>query len=126
MNTRSSSLPWPPRLRRGSGRPHTVRAGVALAAALAAAAVGVVPAQGAPDPRGPGAPSASHSLRGPVTDERFYFVMADRFSNGSTANDDGGLGADPMVSGFDPTKKGFYNGGERSTTSRVWEPPQSG
>lgn len=38
--------------------------------------------------------------------------MADRFSNGSTANDQGGLGADPMVSGFDPTKKGFYNGGD--------------
>jgi alpha-amylase len=38
--------------------------------------------------------------------------MADRFSNGSTANDQGGLGSDPMVSGFDPTKKGFYNGGD--------------
>lgn len=38
--------------------------------------------------------------------------MADRFSNGSTANDQGGLGSDPMVSGFDPTNKGFYNGGD--------------
>ncbi|WP_458780763.1 alpha-amylase family glycosyl hydrolase [Arthrobacter sp. D3-16] len=38
--------------------------------------------------------------------------MADRFSNGSTANDHGGLGNDPMVSGYDPTKKGFYNGGD--------------
>lgn len=38
--------------------------------------------------------------------------MADRFSNGSTVNDQGGLGSDPMVSGFDPTKKGFYNGGD--------------
>jgi glycosidase len=38
--------------------------------------------------------------------------MADRFSNGSPANDQGGLGSDPMVSGFDPTKKGFYNGGD--------------
>jgi len=47
-----------------------------------------------------------------VTDENFYFVMADRFSNGDTANDDGGLGPDPMVSGFDPTRKGFYNGGD--------------
>jgi glycosidase len=47
-----------------------------------------------------------------VTDENFYFVMADRFSNGDTANDLGGLPADPMVSGFDPTKKGFYNGGD--------------
>jgi hypothetical protein len=54
---------------------------------------------------------AQHSLRGPVTDENFYFVMADRFANGDTGNDTGGLGTDPLVSGFDPTKKGFYNGG---------------
>ncbi|MEV6491960.1 alpha-amylase family glycosyl hydrolase [Actinoplanes sp. NPDC051633] len=53
-----------------------------------------------------------HSLRAPVTDENFYFVMADRFDNGDTANDRGGLGDDPLVSGFDPVKKGFYNGGD--------------
>ena len=29
--------------------------------------------------------SAGHSLRSPVTDENFYFVMADRFANGDTA-----------------------------------------
>ncbi len=55
---------------------------------------------------------ADHSLRGPVTDENFYFVMADRFQNGSTANDQGGLGSDPQKSGFDPTSKGYYNGGD--------------
>lgn len=94
---------------------HTVflRGGAALTAALVAAAAAVVAplptAQAAPDPEDV---SAVHSLRGPVTDERFYFVMADRFNNGSTANDDGGLGPDPMVSGFDPTRKGFYNGGD--------------
>ena len=90
-----------------------LRSGAALTAALVTAAAAVVvpvqAARAAPDPDGA---SAVHSLRGPVTDERFYFVMADRFSNGSTANDDGGLGADPMVSGFDPTRKGFYNGGD--------------
>jgi alpha-amylase len=59
-----------------------------------------------------GGPQARHSLRGPVTDENFYFVMADRFANGTTANDRGGLGDDPLVSGFDPTRKGFYNGGD--------------
>ena len=26
-----------------------------------------------------------------MTDQNFYFVMADRFSNGDTANDNGGL-----------------------------------
>src|SRR4029079_8705743 len=71
------------------------------------------------DPRHPGhghghghQADAGHSLRGPVTDENFYFVMADRFRNGDTANDEGGLGSDRLVSGFDPTKKGFYNGGD--------------
>ena len=55
---------------------------------------------------------ARHSLRAPVTDENFYFVMADRFENGDTGNDRGGLPDDPLVSGFDPTRKGFYNGGD--------------
>ena len=35
--------------------------------------------------------AARHSLRAPVTDENFYFVMADRFENGDTANDTGGI-----------------------------------
>ncbi|MFG1993997.1 alpha-amylase family glycosyl hydrolase [Actinoplanes sp. NPDC048988] len=65
-----------------------------------------------PAAAGGGALPGRHSLRAPVTDENFYFVMADRFDNGSTANDQGGLGADPLVSGFDPTRKGFYNGGD--------------
>ena len=51
-------------------------------------------------------------MRGAVTDEDFYFVMADRFANGDTGNDTGGLGNDRLVSGFDPTRKGFYNGGD--------------
>ena len=61
---------------------------------------------------GDGAGVARHSLRGPLTNHDFYFVMGDRFANGSTANDTGGLGDDPLVSGFDPTAKGFFNGGD--------------
>ncbi|WP_278236633.1 pullulanase-type alpha-1,6-glucosidase [Isoptericola sp. AK164] len=45
-------------------------------------------------------------------DEQFYFVMTDRFANGDTSNDTAGLGDDPLVSGFDPTNKGFYQGGD--------------
>ncbi len=56
--------------------------------------------------------TGKHSLRSSVTDENFYFVMADRFENGSTANDRGGLTGDRNVTGFDPTSKGFYNGGD--------------
>ena len=55
---------------------------------------------------------ARHAPRPGVTDQNFYFVMGDRFANGDPANDTGGLGGDPLVSGFDPTKKGFYNGGD--------------
>jgi alpha-amylase len=57
---------------------------------------------------------AQHSLRQPVTDQNFYFVMADRFWNGTTANDHGGLppGNNEGESGFDPTGKGWYHGGD--------------
>jgi alpha-amylase len=57
---------------------------------------------------------AHHSLRAAVTDQNFYFVMADRFQNGSAANDNGGLppGKAEGQSGFDPTGKGWYHGGD--------------
>jgi alpha-amylase len=80
---------------------------VAVAAAMAVPAA-ATPGQAHGDRRA----HADHSLRAPVTDETFYFVMADRFSNGDTTNDTGGLPDDPLVSGFDPTRKGFYNGGD--------------
>lgn len=44
--------------------------------------------------------------------QQFYFVMTDRFANGDTTNDDGGLGSDRLTSGFDPTNSGFYHGGD--------------
>ncbi|WP_102194042.1 pullulanase-type alpha-1,6-glucosidase [Microbacterium aurantiacum] len=44
--------------------------------------------------------------------EQFYFVMTDRFANGDTANDEGGLDGDSLSTGFDPTNKGFFNGGD--------------
>jgi alpha-amylase len=71
-----------------------------------------VPAYAGHSARVDGSRIAQHSLRNAVTDEDFYFVMADRFANGDTANDTGGLGNDPLVSGFDPKNKGFYNGGD--------------
>ncbi|MGN8246530.1 pullulanase-type alpha-1,6-glucosidase [Cellulomonas soli] len=44
--------------------------------------------------------------------EQFYFVMTDRFANGDTTNDTGGLTGDRMTTGLDPTDKGFYHGGD--------------
>ena len=67
---------------------------------------------GAPPTGAQGGLVARHSLRAPVTDENFFFVMADRFENGTTANDTGGISGGPMEHGFDPTNKGFYNGGD--------------
>jgi alpha-amylase len=80
----------------------------ALVALLVAVAAAVVP----PAAAGHGRDGAQHSLRAPLTGESFYFVMADRFENGSTANDLGGLPADGLVSGSDPTARGFYHGGD--------------
>ncbi|NOW01643.1 pullulanase-type alpha-1,6-glucosidase [Isoptericola chiayiensis] len=45
-------------------------------------------------------------------DEQFYFVMTDRFANGDTTNDTGGIEGDALDHGFDPTDKGFYQGGD--------------
>jgi len=48
----------------------------------------------------------------PPEDEIVYFVLPDRFENGDTANDHGGFEGGRLVSGFDPTHKGFYHGGD--------------
>jgi len=45
-------------------------------------------------------------------DEVIYFVLPDRFENGDLKNDRGGLSGDKMKTGFDPTHKGFYHGGD--------------
>ena len=55
---------------------------------------------------------AQDSLREHVTEEQFYFVMADRFANGDPDNDTAGIEGDRLDHGFDPTDKGFYHGGD--------------
>ncbi|MEO7980139.1 MAG: alpha-amylase family glycosyl hydrolase, partial [Sporichthyaceae bacterium] len=85
---------------------------LAVLALLTALALPVQAAQADRGSHGPASDVAQHSLRSAVTDEDFYFVMADRFQNGSTANDTGDLGSDRLVSGFDPQAKGFYHGGD--------------
>ena len=53
-------------------------------------------------------------------DEVIYFVLPDRFENGDPANDRGGVGGDRLRHGFDPTAKGFYNGGDlKGLTQRL-------
>ena len=57
------------------------------------------------------APAAGFADR-PPEDEIVYFMLPDRFENGDPANDRGGLEGDRYVTGFDPTSKAFYNGGD--------------
>jgi glycosidase len=53
-------------------------------------------------------------------DEVIYFLLPDRFENGDPTNDHGGLAGDRLATGFDPTAKGFYHGGDLTgLTSRL-------
>jgi glycosidase len=53
-------------------------------------------------------------------DEVIYFVLPDRFENGDPSNDRGGLTGDRLATGFDPTSKAFFNGGDlKGLTSRL-------
>jgi len=51
-------------------------------------------------------------VRDPGAGQQFYFVMTDRFANGDPSNDRGGLTGDRLATGYDPTDKGFYQGGD--------------
>ncbi|MBB3356792.1 MULTISPECIES: alpha-amylase family glycosyl hydrolase [unclassified Novosphingobium] len=81
-----------------------------LASALAAALVttALAPAMAAPAP----VPAASAVAARPAAGESIYFVLPDRFANGDTANDAGGIAGGRLQSGFDPADKGFYHGGD--------------
>ncbi|MFE2557635.1 pullulanase-type alpha-1,6-glucosidase [Streptomyces sp. NPDC059352] len=98
------------------------RTAVALAAALCAALVPAVPAAAVPRPPAP--PSdralAAQPARQDLTREQFYFVLPDRFANGDASNDRGGLTGSRTETGFDPTDKGFYQGGDlKGLTQRL-------
>ena len=45
-------------------------------------------------------------------DEVIYFLLPDRFENGDPSNDRGGMSGDRLQTGFDPTHKGFFHGGD--------------
>ncbi|HET7817059.1 MAG TPA: alpha-amylase family glycosyl hydrolase [Sphingomicrobium sp.] len=63
------------------------------------------------------APSATFRER-PPQDEVIYFVLPDRFENGDSANDRGGRAGGRLSTGFDPTHKGFYHGGDLKGLTR--------
>ncbi len=75
--------------------------------------VGIAPTDlPGPGPTAADSAIAGDSLRNGLTNERFYFLMADRFANGNTGNDQGGLTGGPLQTGLDPTKMAFYHGGD--------------
>ncbi|MEU5216266.1 pullulanase-type alpha-1,6-glucosidase [Streptomyces sp. NPDC020807] len=100
------------------------RTAVALAAALCAALVPAVPATATAPGRVPAPPSdkalAAQPARQDLTREQFYFLLPDRFANGDTGNDRGGLVGSRTETGFDPSDKGFYQGGDlKGVTERL-------
>ncbi len=65
------------------------------------------------------APAADYRARTPEQ-EVVYFVLPDRFENGDPKNDRGGLKGDRLKTGYDPTAKGYYHGGDlKGLTSRL-------
>lgn len=64
----------------------------------------------------PAAPSAAvvtvPRFTHPGAGQTFYFLLTDRFANGSTSNDTGGLTGGPGAHGFDPTRLTHYHGGD--------------
>ena len=63
--------------------------------------------------RGQPAPAVSvPRFTHPGAGQTFYLLMPDRFANGRTDNDTGGIIGGPEVSGFDPTRIGYYHGGD--------------
>ena len=83
----------------------TMLIGASLIAALAPAAAA--------------SPTADLRARLPQ-DEVIYFLLPDRFENGDPSNDRGGLTGDRLHTGFDPTDKGFYHGGDlKGLTKRL-------
>jgi glycosidase len=65
------------------------------------------------------APAADYRARLPQ-DEVIYFLLPDRFENGDPSNDTGGLRGDRLATGYDPTHKGFFHGGDlKGLTSRL-------
>ncbi|AKN68928.1 sulfonate ABC transporter ATP-binding protein [Streptomyces sp. PBH53] len=102
---------WPaPRTRR---TPYRRRAAAVTGLALAAALVQAPAARAATPPAPPSdAQLAAVPARHDDTREQFYFVLPDRFANGDTSNDRGGLTGSRLSTGHDPTDKGFYQGGD--------------
>ncbi|WP_329241870.1 pullulanase-type alpha-1,6-glucosidase [Streptomyces canus] len=108
---------WPVPSRRRTA--HAGRVAAVTVTALAAALVQPLSAQAdTPPPPPSDAKLAAEPARHDDTREQFYFVLPDRFANGDTSNDRGGLTGSRLSTGYDPTDKGFYQGGDLKGLTR--------
>ena len=56
---------------------------------------------------------SAQTLRDRLPEEEvIYFLLPDRFENGDTKNDTGGIKGDRLKTGYDPAHKGFFHGGD--------------
>ncbi|MEU5362721.1 pullulanase-type alpha-1,6-glucosidase [Streptomyces sp. NPDC005925] len=102
---------WPAPGRRPTTQGRRIAA--VTVAALAAALVQPLAARADEPPAPPSdAKLAAQPARHDATREQFYFVLPDRFANGDNGNDKGGLTGSRLATGYDPTDKGFYQGGD--------------
>ncbi|WP_406177661.1 pullulanase-type alpha-1,6-glucosidase [Streptomyces sp. NBC_00996] len=106
---------------RGPARRRLRLRAAVLAAALAVSLAQPLAARADTPPAPPSdAKLAAEPSRHDDTREQFYFVMPDRFANGDTSNDQGGLTGSRLSTGYDPTDKGFYQGGDlKGLTKRL-------
>jgi len=58
------------------------------------------------------APASVPRFTHPGAGQVYYFLLTDRFANGTTANDTGGLTGGAELNGFDPARIGYYHGGD--------------
>ncbi|MCF2125243.1 pullulanase-type alpha-1,6-glucosidase [Strepomyces sp. STD 3.1] len=110
---------WPVPVARRTTRVRRVAA--VTVTALAAALLPPLAARADTPPAPPSdAKLAKADTRHDLTREQFYFVLPDRFANGDTRNDRGGLTGTRLATGYDPTDKGFYQGGDlKGLTDRL-------
>ncbi|MFJ9905283.1 pullulanase-type alpha-1,6-glucosidase [Streptomyces sp. NPDC101152] len=99
--------------------PRARRVAAVTVVALAAALIQPLAARAATPPPPPSdATLAAAPARHGDTREQFYFVLPDRFANGDKGNDKGGLTGSRLSTGYDPTDKGFYQGGDLKGLTR--------
>ena len=55
---------------------------------------------------------AAASVRSPIANDQFYFVMTDRYADGNPANNEGGVTGPLKVTGYEPASDAYYHGGD--------------